>query len=193
MPDLDQFLAAIDAANAGDPNSFDDEPLALSQGRMADGWVVRLNPDAADALRIAARAHHLRRWAVPRSTYPEGRDGYLRWRRDQKTRHGNELAELLRTEGAGDDLIDRATRIVQKRGLGTDPEVQTFEDAVSLTFIETQFTETADKIADDEKTSDVIAKILGKMSPAGHDAVATITLDDRATDIVRRAAEIASS
>ena len=43
-----------------------------------------------ETLLLAARAHHLRRWELPRDSYPVGRAGYLRWRRDQKAapRHG---------------------------------------------------------------------------------------------------------
>ena len=79
--------AAIDEANAADPREHDGVPLSLAQGRKAEEWVVRLDPDASDALRLAARAHHLRRWELSRSDYPEGRAGYLRWRRAQRERH----------------------------------------------------------------------------------------------------------
>ena len=51
--------------------------------------------EASDALRIAAHAHHLRDFARARASYPEGRAGYLVWRRDQKRAHAAALAELL--------------------------------------------------------------------------------------------------
>ncbi|GJM38616.1 MAG: hypothetical protein DHS20C19_19830 [Acidimicrobiales bacterium] len=187
MTALADLLAAIDADNADDPNTFDGRPLAQAQGQMADGWVTHLDPNAADALRVAARAHHLRRWALLRSDYPEGRDGYLRWRRDQKKAHAERLGTIL--AGADPALIERAAAIVQKKGLGSDPEVQVFEDAVCLTFIETQFLDTADKLGDDEKMVDVVAKTLRKMSAAGHGAAATIALDDRSADLLRRAVD----
>lgn len=187
MTALDELLAAIDDDNADDPNRFGDRPLAQAQGRMADAWVTRLDPAASDALRIAARAHHLRRWTLPRSDYPDGRDGYLRWRRHQKKAHAERLTTLLGDRGVDDAIIERAAAIVQKRGLGRDADVQTFEDAVCLTFIETQFLETADKLGDDEKMVEVVAKTLAKMSPAGHAAAATIALDERSAEIIRRA------
>ena len=129
-------LDAIDAANRDDPNEWAGEPLALAQGRLAHGWVTRLDPGASTALRIAARAHHLRRWAVPRDSYPEGRTGYLQWRRDQKQRHADELRALLAGAGVDTAVAERAATIVTKQGLGSDAEVQTFEDAVCLTFLE---------------------------------------------------------
>lgn len=186
--DLEGVEAAIDAANAGDPNLIDGEPLALVQGRLAQGWVLTLDPAADPALQLAARAHHLRRWVVPRDTYPSGRAGYLRWRRDQKKRHGTELAELLSSE-VPDAVRDRAVEIVQKIGLGHDDEVQIFEDAVSLTFIETQFLSTADKLADDDKMVEVVAKTLRKMSPRGIAAAGSIEMDERSAAIVTRAVQ----
>jgi hypothetical protein len=185
---IERARSAIDAANAADPNEHDGQPLALLQGRLAEGWVVRLDPDASAALRLAARAHHLRRWVVPRATYPDGRAGYLRWRRDQKQRHAAELRELL--EGASVDpaVVERAAAIVAKVGLGSDPEVQVFEDAVCLTFLETQLGETADRLDVDHMTS-VIAKTLTKMSESGKAAAGTIELDERGRDLLARAVD----
>ena len=188
METNERARSAIDAANAADPNEHDGEPLALLQGRLAEGWVVRLDPDASAALRLAARAHHLRRWVVPRASYPDGRAGYLRWRRDQKQRHAAELRELL--EGANVDpaVVERAAAIVAKVGLGIDPEVQVFEDAVCLTFLETQLGETADRLDVDHMTR-VIAKTLTKMSEPGKAAALTIELDQRGRDLLARAVQ----
>jgi hypothetical protein len=178
----------IDLANNDDPHEWRGEPLALVQGRLAHDWVVRLDPDASDALRLAARAHHLRRWVVPRDSYPDGRPGYLRWRRDQKQRHADELRSLLEECGVDEPTVSRATTIVAKVGLGGDPEVQVFEDAVCLTFVETQLDSTADRLAE-ERMDAVIAKTLSKMSDAGRAAAMTIVLDERGAALVARALE----
>ncbi len=189
MDAVTRAVDAIDAANRDDPNSHEGEPLALAQGRLAEGWVTRLVPDASDALRLAARAHHLRRWVVPRSTYAEGRAGYLRWRRDQKARHATELTEILGEAGVEPEVVARAATIVAKKGLGSDVEVQVFEDAVSLTFVQTQLAWTADKIDDDDRMVEVVAKTLAKMSDEGRAAALTIGLDDRRAALVARAVE----
>ncbi len=64
---------------------------------------------------IAARAHHLRRFALPRRPYPEGRPGYLRWRRDQKTRPCRGAGRAPRRRSASPtSVIDRAGELVQK-------------------------------------------------------------------------------
>ena len=173
--------AAIDAANAADPRSHDGEPLALAQGRRAEEWVVRLDPEASDALRLAARAHHLRRWALSRSDYPDGRAGYLRWRRAQRERHARDLAAILDEARVDGSVAARAAQIVVKRGLGSDPEVQTFEDAVSLTFLETELRSVLDRLDDDTKAADIVAKTMAKMSAAGREQAVAVaaTLDER--------------
>lgn len=187
MGDLGAAIDAIDAVNGDDPNTFGGEPLALAQGRLAHVWVLQLEPGASDALLLAARAHHLRRWVVPRSSYPAGRPGYLTWRRDQKLRHADELRAILIGQGVDASTVDRACTIVTKAGLGRDPEVQIFEDAVCLTFLQTQLTSTIDKVHDDDHMVAVIAKTLTKMSDAGKAAALTIELDPHGAELVGRA------
>lgn len=186
MTAVARAISEIDAANRDDPTVWNGEPLALAQGRLAHNWVTTLDREASDALRLAARAHHLRRWVVPRSRYPEGRPGYLRWRRDQKTRHAAELRDILDDAGVDAATVDRATAIVTKVGLGTDAEVQVFEDAVCLTFLQTQLGTTAARL-DTDHVVGIVSKTLAKMSDAGRAAALTIDLDEHGTEIVTRA------
>jgi hypothetical protein len=186
---VDRFalaIADIDDANRDDPGLYNGRPLALHQGERAMDWVESLARSPSDALRLAARAHHLRRWVVPRSTYPDGRSGYLRWRRAQKMRHASELTEILIGRGFDQRTVERAAVIVTKTGLGSDPEVQYFEDAVSLTFVETQLTSTAERVGPD-RVVEIIARTLEKMSETGRRSALTIELDDEHADLVNRA------
>lgn len=173
MPETDRFaraIAAIDAANAGDPNTIVvdgvERPKEQAHAELMTEWVERLDPDADEAQLLAARAHHLRRWSVPRSSYPEGRAGYLRWRTGLKRQHAEEVAAILTDAGYEDTVVDRVRDIVAKRGLGTDPAVQTHEDALCLVFLRTQFDELADQLGDDH-TVEVLRKTLDKMSDLG--------------------------
>lgn len=173
MPDTDRFaraIAAIDAANAGDPNTIVvdgvERPKEQAHAELMTEWVERLDPDADEAQLLAARAHHLRRWSVPRSSYPEGRAGYLRWRTGLKRQHAEEVAAILTDAGYEDTVVDRVRDIVAKRGLGTDPAVQTHEDALCLVFLRTQFDDLADQLGDDH-TVEVLRKTLDKMSDLG--------------------------
>lgn len=163
-------VAAIDAANAGDPHTIVvrgvTRPKELAHAELATEWVLRLDPDADEAQLLAVRAHHLRRWESPRSEYAEGRAGYLRWRMAAKRRHAEEVAGLLVAAGYGDDVVDRVQRIIRKDGLSSDPAVQTHEDALCLVFLETQLVEVSEALGDD-KTVAVLARTAAKMSQRG--------------------------
>lgn len=160
--------AAIDAANAEDPETVvfegEEHPLQQTLGRLAAVWVDRLDPAATPVQRLAARAHHLRRWEQPRSAYPEGRAGYLRWRKAAKDRHAEDLAALLRAHGWGEDDVARAGALVRKEGLGRDPQVQVHEDAVCLAFLAVQL-DAAAGLMGDEKAVAVLRRTARKMSP----------------------------
>ena len=192
MDRLAAAIAAIDAANADDPNVIVvdgvERPKEQAHAEMMTEWVRRLDPDCTEAQLLAARAHHLRRWSVPRSSYPEGRAGYLRWRTALKQQHAEEVGEILRGVGYDDDFIARVQQIIRKAGLGRDPAVQTHEDALCLVFLETQFDELAEQMGED-KTIDVLCKTAKKMSPAGLAAVGELPLSASARDLLARALE----
>lgn len=187
---FEQAIAAIDAANADDPHTIEVRgrmrPKELAHAELMTEWIARLDPTADEAQRLAARAHHLRRWSMPRSSYPDGRAGYLRWRTALRKQHAQEVAGLLTEVGYDDATIARVQTIIRKQGLGTDPQVQTHEDALCLVFLETQLAATVDDLGDD-KMLDVIAKTAAKMSQAGLEQVGTLSMRDEDRALVARA------
>jgi hypothetical protein len=189
-PRYERAAAAIDAANADDPTSVlvdgTPTPTALAHGRLAAHWVAALDPGADEVRLLAARAHHLRRWASPRSAFPEGRAGYLRWRAAAKKRHAAELGALLADAGYGADDAERAGAIVRKEGLADDPAVQVHEDAVCLAFLATQLDALADDLGD-ERTLEVLRKTAGKMSADGLARAGEVGLTPRGLALVRAA------
>ena len=157
----------IDAANAADPNIIEwrgeQWPRAQLQGVLATEWVNALNANAGDEVLLAGRAHHARRWSISRDSYPNNRAGYLRWRRDLKDVHAKVVAELLPPTGISSDVVTRVQALVRKEGLGRDPEMQLLEDAICLTFLETQFEELAARL-DDDRLVNTVKKTADKMS-----------------------------
>lgn len=188
--DVERGFAAIDAANRDDPVTVEVRgrvgPKEQLHAELAVEWVRRLVPDPSPALLLAARAHHVRRWEVPRSTEPAGRAGYLRWRRGLERHHAAVAAEALRSAGVDEATIARVGDILTKRGLKHDPEVQAFEDALCLVFVETQFADLARKLEPDRMV-EVVAKTLVKMTAAGRSAAASIPLDDASRAVLERA------
>ncbi|HVV36471.1 MAG TPA: DUF4202 domain-containing protein [Acidimicrobiales bacterium] len=170
---LEAALDAIDAANAQDPRTLvvrgSSRPWALGEGELASQWLATLSPDASDALRIAVRAHHLRRWETPRASFPEGRAGYLKWRTHLYDVAAQHAADAMRAAGYDDETIARVATLMHKRNLRTDDEAQTYEDVLCLVFLESQFTEFAQR-TDPEKLDGIVTKTLAKMSDAARAA-----------------------
>jgi hypothetical protein len=187
---FERAIAAIDAANADDPNTLEVRgavrPKELAHAELMTEWLARLDPDATEAQRLAARAHHLRRWTSPRSGYPEGRAGYLRWRTALKAQHAEEVAAILAHVGYDPDTVATVQRILRKEGLRSDPAVQVHEDALCLVFLETQLASTTDRLGEDHMV-DVIRKTAAKMSPSALAYVAEIPLRDHDRQLLTRA------
>jgi hypothetical protein len=186
----ERVIASVDARNAEDPVTIAVDGVArpkevVHSERMTE-WVTRLDPDASELALIAARAHHLRRWVVPRQSYPDGRAGYLKWRTEQQRRHAAEVAELMSAAGYDDDEIGRVGEIIRKVRLRTDPVVQTHEDALCLVFLETQFDELDERIGDD-KMVEVLRKTLAKMSEAAKEQAMASPLEPAQRSLVERA------
>jgi hypothetical protein len=187
---LERALAAIDAANADDPFTLVvdgvERPKEQAHAELMTTWVRRLDPGASEAQILAARAHHLRRWTLPRTDYPEGRSGYLRWRTTLKRQHAAEVGEILGEAGYDDAVVERVQQIIRKEALGRDPAVQVHEDALCLVFLQTQLEGVADQLGDD-KTVEVLQKTARKMSPEGLAAAGQLVLSPAATRLLERA------
>ncbi len=166
MSRLDAALAAIDAANAADPRMDGDAPEALLYGQRMSAELDRLHPEASDVLRIAARGQHIERWVLPRADYPEGRTGYLTWRRDLARHHADRVGEIMARAGYGAEEIEAAGAMLRKEGLKRNPEVQALEDVICFVFLKWYFAPFAAKHPDD-KVQGIVEKTARKMSEPG--------------------------
>ena len=165
---LGSLYDAIDAVNASDPSLLDwngeSVPRSLLQGQRATTWLAQVFLDPSIALSIAARAHHLARWQIARSTYPDGRAGYLRWRKASKAASAELLVTTLAPFGVAADNVSRAVDLIQRVGLGSDPEAQAVEDVACLVFLETDYVALLQRLGS-ENTAGAVRKTLKKMSP----------------------------
>ena len=189
---FDQAIQEFDAAHREDPRSIlvDDQevPRSLLYHQRMTHWVKHLAPDASEPLLLAARCQHIRRWTIPRSTYPMNRSGYKRWRKRLAQFHAEQAAEILGRVGYDQETIDRLGELLQKIRLKLDPEVQLFEDAICLVFLENEFSDFSQK-HDDEKLVTILQKTWKKMSSKGHQAALELVkqLDSETRRLVDRA------
>jgi Domain of unknown function (DUF4202) len=174
-------ISRIDAANAADPRGQE-----LPYAQRLSAWVERLCPTAAEPLRLAARAQHLRRWESPRDSYPTGRIGYLRWREDLKQFHAEKAGEILAAVGYDAPTVDRVQQLIRKRNFPRDAEGRVLEDALCLVFLETQFTETVEKTGE-EKMVVILQKTWRKMTPQAQQIALTLPMSAECRALVERA------
>lgn len=193
MENRERFEEAIrrfDAENARDPNQ------ELAGGKLAarellyaerlTAWLLRLQPEASEALRLAARCQHLCRWRIPRKDYPMDRSGYLKWRNELKRFHAELSGKILRECGYDEKLVRRVQELNLKKNFPADPESQALEDALCLVFLEFQLTELARK-TEPEKVINALRKSWAKMSPRAREAALGLEHGEREKKLLGRA------
>ena len=189
-PLFDAAIARFDEANRADPNvewvDGAPHPKELLYAQQLTAWTRRLEPDASEALLLAARSQHLCRWEIPRTDYEPDRKGYLQWRRALQKHHAEKAGAILREAGYAGDTIERVQNLLQKRNLTRDPEVQLLEDAVCLVFLSHQFRAFAEKTPE-PKVIEILQKTWKKMTPRGHATALDLELSDRERRLIEKA------
>jgi hypothetical protein len=167
---FNKAIALFDAANAQDPNLDEGQPKELLYAQRMTEMIGRFAPDASEVAQLAVRAQHIRRWTVPRSTYPLGKPGYFAWRTGLYRFHAETAGELMRQAGYDEATIKAVMAAVGKQDIKSNPDTQMLEDVSSLVFIEHYMLFFAGQHAEytDEKWVGIIHKTWKKMSGAAH-------------------------
>lgn len=190
-------LSLIDSAHSLDPNklSGSEIPYELHYAQKCTAYLRALCPSSSDqhepsaALRLAIRAQHFRRWEVPRSSYPDGRAGYLRWRSNLKTRQAELVKAICLEAKMTEGEAERVAALIRKEGLNKDDkETQILEDVACLVFLDDQFEE-FEKGHDEEKIVGILRKTWGKMSERGREEALKMRMEGRAKELVAKALE----
>ena len=190
---MDVFQRArelIDSAHAADPHrAADGRPAELVYAERMEAWVGRVAGEPTSLLRLAARCQHLERWSVPRASFPDGKPGYLAWRKSLYTKQAERARALLLEAGiSAADAAEVATW-VSKTGLKTNPGTQALEDAACLVFLENEIEAFAAQHAEypPEKFVDILRKTWRKMSAPAQQAALGLELPPAIAALVRAA------
>lgn len=187
---FDRAIAEFDRLNAQDPNhrivAGEAVPFELFFANQMTEWVFRLDSNASEAAKLAARCQHICRWESPRSDYPEGRVGYLTWRKDLKIFHANKSEEILRQVGYGEATVQAVRQINLKIGLRHNSDVQLIEDALCLVFLDNQLDALIAKTTEDKMVS-ILQKTWSKMSERAHRKALALDLSEEASRLVSKA------
>ena len=185
-----EAIVRFDRANAEDPNTETADavshPRALLYAQRMSDALERFAPDATEVVRLAVRCQHIRRWTVPRGSYPEGRDGYRRWRSDLGLFHAETAGAVLREVGYDDGTVGRVQALLRKERLKADPEVQLLEDVVCLVFLSHYLAPFAAR-HEEEKVVGILRKTWRKMSERGRAAALELELAPELRALVARA------
>jgi len=192
MEAYDRARVLIDSAHAADPTrTADGRPAELVYAERMETWIAKLDSSATPLLRLAARCQHLERWSVPRASFPEGKAGYLAWRRSLYTKQAGRARDLLVAAGVtAGDAADVATW-VSKTGLKTNAGTQALEDAACLVFLENEISAFAAQHADYPrgKFVDILKKTWRKMSPRAQALARAVALPPDIAALVREATD----
>ena len=170
---IQQAIQLIDEINQCDPVSEIVDGIAqpkewLYGVRMSE-CLAEFIPEASTALQIAARAQHIKRWSIPRSEHPLGREGYYKWRQSLGRLHAEEAMAIAAQVGCEQAEIQTIGRMLRKEKLKRDPQVQALEDVICLVFLKYYFTAFAEKHTP-EKLIVIVQKTLAKMSEKRHES-----------------------
>ena len=187
---LDQIIEKIDKINSEDPNieSVDgrDMPKELIYGRRMTEMLYIYDKNPSEAMQIAARGQHIKRWAIPRSDFPMDRKGYLKWRTELKLMHGQLLTEILESNGVQQDMIEQVSDLVTKKRLKNDKDTQELEDVICLVFLKYYFSDFASS-HEEEKVVSIVRKTWGKMTEKGHKMALELNYLDKDLEIIQKA------
>ena len=187
---FDAAIARFDAANREDTNvelvDGIPHPKELLYAERMTVRLKQLDPEASEALQLAARCQHIRRWTIPRNAYTMDREGYRQWRSTLAQFHADTADAILQEAGYDETMIHRVQQLVRKEGLKRDPEVQRLEDVACLVFLEHYFIAFTTK-HEEEKLIGILRKTWNKMSSCGHEAALRLSLPPDVQAIVNKA------
>lgn len=99
-------------------------------------WLLRLLPDASEALRLSALTHDMER-AFPGPDSPKGRGGVNHeYNRAHSERSATIVGAFLREQGADELLVKQIADLVRAHEYGGWPEANFLQAADSLSFLE---------------------------------------------------------
>ncbi len=192
MNKLAAAFQLFDDYNRQDPRTFVWEEISYPQEyffaiRLYD-WVLKLDHDASEELLLASRSQHIGRWEMPRESYPDGRDAYLKWRKDLALHHSGISGRLMLEAGYSDEQVERVAQILLKKRLKVDADVQTMENALCLVFLQYQYEEFRKKYENDPETMiNIIRKSLIKMDAHGHQFALQLPYSDGGLVLIQEA------
>jgi hypothetical protein len=184
-----EAITRIDDANREDPRTerIDGvaQPRELLFAQRVYEWVTKLVAEPSEELLLAARAHTLRRWMIPRDQFPRTNLGYHEWRDALAAFHAEEATKILSELRYPGEMIQRVQALIIKEDWPNDQEGRSLEDADCLAFLEMKLHTYLDEW-DEGKTVGILRRTLRKMTPHAQEIAMSLPLHSRCLDLLRR-------
>jgi hypothetical protein len=194
MSKLEKAIELFDAYNQQDPHKikWNGEEYAAEYfyALQLYNWVKKLQPNASEPLLLAARSQHIGRWQTPRTSYPDGKAGYLTWRKELAKFHAETAGKLMLQAGYTEDNIEVVKHIILKQNLKIADDVQAMENALCLLFLEFQYDDFLAKHEDDNMIIRILRKTWQKMSEPGRLAALDLTYSKRGKELIEKALSV---
>lgn len=177
---FNKTIADFDTLNAQDPNKIIvdgiEKPKELVYAQRMTDMLERYAPEASESLKLATRAQHIKRWAIPRNEFPMTKSGYFQWRSKLKSYHAETAASILKYNGYDEQTIEKVSILLKKEQLRANPDTQTLEDVIVLAFLEHDLEAFVEKYRDypEEKFLTILRKSYLKMSDKGRAAALSL-------------------
>jgi hypothetical protein len=188
---LNRAIEKFEEIHKEDPNRevFEGQeyPKELLYHRKLARWMDRMVPDASEELQLAIRSQHIRRWTMPMSDYPKGRDGYKQWRKDTALMHAKTAAGVLEEVGYDAAVIEQVSNMIRKKNLKVDSDSQHLQDIVCVVFLESHLSDFAAGIKDEEKLIKILRKTWALMGSLGHKTALELDFPEHVKETVVKA------
>jgi hypothetical protein len=190
MDKLALAFEEFDKYNRQDPNIFvwegEKYPQEYFFALKLYKLIKVLDPDASEELLLASRSQHIGRWEIPRDSYPHGREGYLKWRKQLAIYHAEKASAILAKVGFSNAEIEKVKHIILKQKIKVDKDVQTMENALCLVFLKYQYQDFYPK-HEPEKIINILKKSILKMDNKGLEYALTIDYSKEGLGYVKEA------
>ena len=191
---LTTTLNAIDQLNAQDIHTTLVDgtayPKELLYSKYMSECLHQYWPQANELLQIAVHAQHIKRWHLKRNEFPDGKQGYLLWRKQLGIFHAQTTKALMLTHGYSENDAEKTACIIRKEKLKSNQDSQTLEDVACLVFLQYYFDEFATKYIEKNNEAKVIRIVQltwKKMSTKGHEIALSLDLPEHLTALVNKA------
>ncbi|MFD1257825.1 DUF4202 domain-containing protein [Mucilaginibacter terrae] len=196
MSKLEAAFQLFDGYNRQDPRSLAWEGVNYPQEYFFAiklyEWILKLDPNASEELLLASRSQHIGRWEIPRDSYADGRDAYLKWRKDLALHHAAIAAHLMQQTGYHVEQIERVNQIILKKRIKVDADVQTMENALCLVFLAYQYEDFKHQYEHDhDKIINILHRSLLKMDAHGHQFALKLPYSEEGLNLIIKAIPVA--